>query len=452
MSKLNRDVLCLILEELRDNENTLCSCLSINKIFCEIIIPILWKNPWKFLKKGKEKLLLNVIISHLSNESKNNLIQNNLSINSYQKPLFNYITFCKHLNLNIIQKIIYNNYKVKIGIIKNEIFNLFINENMKFTHLYIPYQFNFQIHLIPGSKICLSEIKFLSCNASIENNILVGLTEICKSIKELEVFFERYNNYGIVKLIENQKNLFNLRLIDDYKRHESFHKIIENSLIKHANTIQYFMITKPPVTNILSSFVNLKVLELEFNGDIVYNRLESLSLPFLQVLKTKLVPINIIISLIKNTNGTLIEISMKSSMSNNVINNKIIIKTIYQNCPKLKYLKLVLRNSSILELEKLLITCQYLDELYLFDYDEIDLNNLFKILAKSSPTSLFKFKFAFSQIDLDSLEIFFENWKERYPSHPMLLQFKCQTEDIEVLIERYKSEGVIKSYSDDVVL
>uniref|UniRef100_U9UJY7 F-box associated domain-containing protein n=1 Tax=Rhizophagus irregularis (strain DAOM 181602 / DAOM 197198 / MUCL 43194) TaxID=747089 RepID=U9UJY7_RHIID len=102
------------------------------------------------------------------------------------------------------------------------------------------------------------------------------------------------------------------------------------------------------------------------------------------------------------------------------------------------YLKLVLRNSSISELEELLIRCQYLDELYLFDYDGIDLNNLFRILTRSSPTNLFKFKFSFSQIDLDSLELFFENWKGR---HPMILQFVRQTEDIEVLIEKYKSEG-----------
>ncbi|EXX76889.1 uncharacterized protein OCT59_016002 [Rhizophagus irregularis] len=451
MSKLNNDIFCLIFEELRDDEKTLYSCLSINKEFCEIIIPILWKNPWKFLKKGKERLLLNVIISHLSKESKNNLNQNNIFINSYQRPLFNYINFCKHLNLSGIQNIIYNIYEEsKIKIIENEIIKLFVNENTKFTHLYLPYQVNFQIHLIPGAESCLSEIKFLRCNASVENYILDGLTEICKSIKELEVLFEKNNNYGIVNLIKNQKNLFNVCLFDFYKRHESFNNIIENSLIKHANTMQYFKITKPPVINLLSSFVNLRVLELELNGDYRdYNYLKNVTLPFLQVLKTRFVPTSILISLIENTSGSLIDISMKSSTSNNVTNNKKIIQTIYQKCQNLMYLKLVLRNSSISELEELLIRCQYLDELYLFDYDGIDLNNLFRILTRSSPTNLFKFKFSFSQIDLDSLELFFENWKGR---HPMILQFVRQTEDIEVLIEKYKSEGVIKNYNSDLVL
>ena len=61
--------------------------------------------------------------------------------NSYQRTLFDYISFCKHLNLNEIQRIIITNYgesESKISIIKDEIFNLFINENTKFTHLYIP--------------------------------------------------------------------------------------------------------------------------------------------------------------------------------------------------------------------------------------------------------------------------------------------------------------------------
>ncbi|GBC30879.2 hypothetical protein GLOIN_2v1783341 [Rhizophagus irregularis DAOM 181602=DAOM 197198] len=186
--------------------------------------------------------------------------------------------------------------------------------------------------------------------------------------------------------------------------------------------MQYFKITKPPVINLLSSFVNLRVLELELNGDYRdYNYLKNVTLPFLQVLKTRFVPTSILISLIENTSGSLIDISMKS----------------------------ILRNSSISELEELLIRCQYLDELYLFDYDGIDLNNLFRILTRSSPTNLFKFKFSFSQIDLDSLELFFENWKGR---HPMILQFVRQTEDIEVLIEKYKSEGVIKNYNSDLVL
>src|SRR3954451_9145542 len=108
MLKLNKDVLYLILQELREDKKTLHSCLSISKTWCEIIIPILWKDPWKYLKEGKEKLLLNVIISHLSDNSRNDFCQDtDYLTNIYKRPLFNYISFCRHLNLNEIEGIIY---------------------------------------------------------------------------------------------------------------------------------------------------------------------------------------------------------------------------------------------------------------------------------------------------------------------------------------------------------
>ncbi|CAB4439448.1 unnamed protein product [Rhizophagus irregularis] len=58
MSKLNRDVLYLIFKELHDDKYTLHSCLLVNKTWCEVAIPILWRNPWKYLNYSKGKFLL----------------------------------------------------------------------------------------------------------------------------------------------------------------------------------------------------------------------------------------------------------------------------------------------------------------------------------------------------------------------------------------------------------
>src|ERR1043166_937775 len=189
MSKLNRDVLYLIFKDLQHENNALYLCLSVNKIWCETIIPILWKNPWKYSRKGKRELL-NVIMSHLSDESRRNLRSQGIQLlaNLYQRPLFDYISFCRYLNTNEINMIIETKYSThemsKISIVKHEIFNLFISGNAKFTHLYIPYQFDFQIHIIPGAKQCFSELEFLHCNTSINDNVLFGLTELCESIRE----------------------------------------------------------------------------------------------------------------------------------------------------------------------------------------------------------------------------------------------------------------------------
>ncbi|CAB5201801.1 unnamed protein product [Rhizophagus irregularis] len=457
MNKLNRDILYLIFKELRDNKKSLCSCLPVNKEFCEIVIQILWKNPWKYLEYERESLLLNTIISHLSKESRNNLKSHDIYplITLYENLSFNYIGFCKYLNLSIINKIIYLFKFHEISIIQNEIIKLFINENTKFTHLYVPQEFNYQINLIPGAKQCFSDIIFLSCNVDMNDNVLTGLTEICESIKELELYIkEKNNNFGVIKLIDIPKKLINVHIHNSYSNNpninnNSFNKILENSLMKHAQIIQHFKINTPPITKILTTFVNLKELELDGSYHYPWNCLENLSLPLLQTLKTRAIPVEILASLIENTSGYLTKISIDCILYEEVINKKII-QAIYQKCPKLKYLKLILINENISEFENILIKCQYLDELFISVDNLFDPRELFEILIRSSPISLFKFKFnnLFIPNKLESLKRFLDNWKGR---HPMFLQFNYRdireySADIMSLMKKYKAKGIIKEF------
>ena len=146
MSRLNRDILYLIFKELQYDKKSLHSCLLVNKLWCEIIVPILWINPWNKLNKENKKLLLNVILSCLSDELKNTLKNKGIHI-LYQRPLFDYISFCRHLNLNKIESTISMYNQTEEPTIKDEIFKLFINENTNCTHLYITHRFRLQIHL-----------------------------------------------------------------------------------------------------------------------------------------------------------------------------------------------------------------------------------------------------------------------------------------------------------------
>ena len=86
------------------------------------------------------------------------------------------------------------------------------------------------------------------------------LAGISKSIKTLEIFF--YSNIsGIIKLIEAQINLNDVRFSCQFKNKE-LHTTLEESLIKHANTIQYLRITWIPVTKTFSYLVNLISLDI----------------------------------------------------------------------------------------------------------------------------------------------------------------------------------------------
>src|SRR5207247_992756 len=110
-------------------------------------------------------------------------------------------------------------------------------------------------------------------------------------------------------------------------------------------------------------------------------------------------------SLIENTKGHLTEISVLYEGDD----NRRLVQAIYQYCPNLRYLKLSFNNDNISELKKLLIKCQYLSGLVIFtdELNEPDWDDLFKILTKSSPISLFRFKFSsiWSLKLLESLKI-----------------------------------------------
>jgi hypothetical protein len=211
------------------------------------------------------------------------------------------------------------------------------------VHLYIPHKFDYPIHLIPGAERCISEIEFLSSNANISDSTLAGLIEMCKSIKEMELIInEKDNNHGFTKLIEAQKSLINVHFsIEKSMNNESFRQVLEKSLIKHANTMQHFEITKQPTTQILSYFINLKSLKLDvICSNETWNHINNLSLPCLQILEvTHVRRVEFLVDIIENTNGCLSKIAI-DSIDYSDLKEERIIQAIYTKCPNLKYLKI----------------------------------------------------------------------------------------------------------------
>src|SRR5581483_10335566 len=101
-NKLNIDCLVLIFDEME--KNSLYSCLLVNKEWCNIVVPILWKKfSWNlsfFDKKtgNSVKKLFDTILSCLSPLSKQLLSNNGVKLPSevlLRSPLFDYINFCK---------------------------------------------------------------------------------------------------------------------------------------------------------------------------------------------------------------------------------------------------------------------------------------------------------------------------------------------------------------------
>jgi hypothetical protein len=346
--------------------------------------------------------------------------------------------------------------------IKNEVFNLFINKNAEYTHLSIGDYYDY--HLIPD---CISKIKFLRCNGRVNDNNLAILTKVCKSIKELQLYlYKSGNNYGFYRLIVNQESLFSISFLNTYSTNDwLFRKIIEKSLVKHANTIKYFSICGQLKTQILTSLVNLKTLVLDGNhwlDSFRWKCIENVSLPSLQHLYFNTINTESLKRLLKNSGGKLTKIEICDSIefSQNfiefvdVVSNKEIIQAIYQNCSNLKSLELFYKDVNILEFELLLINCQYLRSLKLnifFEGEFINWDNLLSILAISSPPNLLKFRF-YCPVDkpkLKSLKLFFDNWEGRNPMTLIISTERNFTHKNQLydLISGYKEKGVIKSFT-----
>jgi hypothetical protein len=472
--QFNEDVLFLIFEELIYVDESLHPCLLVNRTRYVTALPILWRNPWQIARTEKAvNALFSVILLHLSEESRNilkNQGMNNLITEIYQRPLFNYISFCRYLNLIFLENVISSKIikESDVPILRNEILKLFINKNTKFTHLSIAHYFDYQLHLIPGAEVCFSELVSIYCKVNVAQNILEGLARVCKTIKQItliicnnEIIGEKH---GLFKLIEIQKDLYSFHLINfstiRSKRNENesfFYKSLEKSLIKHADNVEYLSICWNISTRFLSYFVNLfsLVIDMPYFEDLNdKNYLENLSLSYLEILIVQRVPFNISMKLIENTTK-LSEISMQY----HGVGSDKLIQSICKNCPNLRYFKITSfenSNSLILDLERLLTDCQFLDGLFIdivrCDDNAFSWDELFIILSRSAPIGLFKFKFHSKAFKLEDLEWFFDNWKNR---NPILLKLSYDTYNINLreeqqlanLIEKYKVKGIIKNYS-----
>src|SRR5436190_9575657 len=104
-SKLSIDILSILFEDVeQENDKTLYSCIFVNREWCQIAIPILWKNPWKKMFTANQyEILLKCFLMLMPKESKellkkggiNFLIEDGFSQSSLRSPLFNYASFFK---------------------------------------------------------------------------------------------------------------------------------------------------------------------------------------------------------------------------------------------------------------------------------------------------------------------------------------------------------------------
>ncbi|EXX55839.1 uncharacterized protein OCT59_026654 [Rhizophagus irregularis] len=456
----------------------------VNRIWCKIVIPILWRNPWCYdINYHKKISLYSILTSYLSNDIKEFLTKKEILI-SNQSLVFDYLSFCKSIDTIIIDNIIsigtsseYNQF-----LLQEEIYSFLIKKCPEIKYLSICD--THEILYLPEIKDYLESLCELTFDTLIDPRYFYKLANICQQIQRMIIINKNTKvNNGTTKLIELQKNLKYFKWIDDFKVDDGFYywEILEdpyteifNMLEKHANTINHFETCllfdyDSNYNNYDYSFIqytllrlhNLKILDIDsplfLSNDDFNEKLEMVTYRDLEILKIDYIDIYQVTCIIKNClylkelrindfhwNDNIIDISLN------------FIHTISENCFLIEYLTIPvfpLLENHFIEFEKLLKKCQNLRALYFQDAyykegRELEFGDyLLNLLVKEASTNLREIGISYDiRLSLKALELFFEKWKGR-PAVSIYVHgyyFYRKNDSYMKIIDKYKIEGVIK--------
>ena len=172
MFQLPADCLAEIFEYFEYDNNTLRSCLLVNRLWCELSVRILWRNDsnWNYV----------TLISCLPNESKKILDEKGIIISSptSRPPVFNYASFCKSLTIfrvnYSIERLLKNQRSIPLRnledskyIVTQEIYKLLMSQIPSLKSIIVISfcwsDLNIDFTSYPGAKNCLKNLSELSC-------------------------------------------------------------------------------------------------------------------------------------------------------------------------------------------------------------------------------------------------------------------------------------------------
>ncbi|CAB4477699.1 unnamed protein product [Rhizophagus irregularis] len=455
----------------------------VNRLWCETVVPVLWRNPWSYngINYNNKSYLFFIIICYLFDDIKELITEQGIQLPSSSKKslLFDYLSFCRSINAKTINNII----SIGSSLAHNQFFmqqEFYLHFMRKCSGLkYLDMRsINHQIFGFPEAKTHLESLCELKCDTSINSSYFYGLSRFCQYIQGLFiVHICPKPNDGIVKLIEVQKNLKYFEWKDDFNgdfpREDPYEKILL-ALEKKADNIDHLRIFFQYVDDfehqllqkILPRFHKLKTLmiENEFRSftdvhlnNLVYRDLETLNIEWNKQ--------NVLSSIVENSGGRLKKILFRPNYMNlivdaNFYNNSLnYIRMIYENCPLIEYLSIMFSSSKkhFIEFEKLLKVCKNLKSFLLVlsnvygdkasDEKVVDGGDeLLKVLINSAPTNLKEIRFfKHFKFSLENLEEFLGNWKgcalTIFTSDSLY-----EREDYKKLIDKYKDDGVIKDF------
>ncbi|CAB4477674.1 unnamed protein product [Rhizophagus irregularis] len=336
-----------------------------------------------------------------------------------------------------------------------------------------------QIFYFPEAMIRLESLCELTCETSTDASYFYGLSLYCQYIQKLIIFnTDPKSYYGIVRLIEVQKNLKHFEWVDDFNdghftSDDHYEKVLL-TLEKKAESLNYLKVFFEYMLNrdyeilqdVLSKFSKLKVLIIDallYFEDEQVDKLQMQVYSELELLSMNNNRIDIIYSIIENSGSCLKEVlfrpydAIDCDYEGFDENSLIFIRKIYENCPLIEYLSITFPSleEHFAEFEKLLKICQNLKSLLLLIFSDIETNEeylkngeiLLKILTRSASSNLKEIRICNGiKFSLENLEEFFEKWKGKHALSILTVDPIYLEEDYTKLINKYKSDGIIKDF------
>src|SRR6266498_1826107 len=191
LTSLPRECIKDIFEAMYNDYKTLYSCLLVNRLFCKIIVPILWRNTWYF---GYNDHIINSLsrtyFSCLADESKELIKNNNIDISppTQHSPLFNYTEYCQYIffqQIRCMSRNFNNRSHTNSELLQEEFIKLFLTRCTKIVHLdFFYYPRGIENISLSSS---LSHLCELHCDTITSSEIFFELSKTSHKIQRLYI-------------------------------------------------------------------------------------------------------------------------------------------------------------------------------------------------------------------------------------------------------------------------
>jgi hypothetical protein len=157
------------------------------------MIPILWRNPWCYdIDYSNKDYLFTIIVSYLSDDIKESLMRQGIQLPSvsFQLLLFDYLSFCRSINVNTI------NIITSIGtslfyaqfLLQQEFYGLFMKKFPELKYMDMK-SIKHQIFYFPEARLRFESLCELRCDTPIDTSYFYGLAYLCQYIRTETHYF-----------------------------------------------------------------------------------------------------------------------------------------------------------------------------------------------------------------------------------------------------------------------